>query len=145
MLIPRRAIPGIQRSLPLVYVADGEIDTTITFLRRILQNNAFITEFIQATASHLRRFSGFEGATVAAIFEKLWNWALAFRQDPLCSEFLRVIRTSAPFWNSIFEASSRPSGEYRPRLFEQTLHYHMSTLANHIVDRDSSNPPKLWL
>jgi hypothetical protein len=150
MLTPRRSIPGEQKSIALIYVAEGETDNTITILRRILQNNDFIAEFIQATASHLRRFSGFECAGVACVFEKLWNWASAFRQDPLCSEFLRVVRTSVPFWSSIFEASSKPSGEDRPTSFEQTLYYDMSTLTNnHIIDRDSSSEAvalaELWV
>jgi len=33
-----------------------ETDTTVTILRRIWQNNGTIAEFVNATASHLRRF-----------------------------------------------------------------------------------------
>jgi hypothetical protein len=118
-------------------------------LRRILQNADFIAEFVLATASHLRRFRDFEATAVANILQKLWNWALAFRQDPLCSEFLRVVRTSAPLWSSLFEASSRPTGAYNAGSFVNTLQYNMSTLAfHHILTRETSSEAKalngLW-
>lgn len=134
ILIPRRAVPGHQPGdglLPLYVVADGEADTTITVLRRILRNNATIAEFVGATASHLRRFRGFEAKNAAAILEKLWNWARSFRSDPLCSEFHRVIRTSAPLWRNLFEVSSRPTDHTGS--FIDTPQFYVSNLANHLI------------
>jgi hypothetical protein len=152
MLFPRRAIPGGPRSgmVPLLVVAAGERDNTLPFLQRILQNNEFIAEFIQGTASHLRRFRDFEATGVATIIEKLWNWARAFEKDPLCSEFLRVIRTSATLWSGFFEASSRSTDKHITASFENTPHYYMSSLASHLVHcRASSDEAKalcaLWV
>jgi hypothetical protein len=73
LLIPRRpgfvSLPGNSLS-PLYIIAEGEPDTTVTILRRIFLNNDAIVEFVHATASHLRRFSGIEAKTVAAIVER---------------------------------------------------------------------------
>jgi hypothetical protein len=151
MIIPRRAIPGTPTSgMSLFCVAEGEPDNTITVLRRILQNNEFIAEFIQGTASHLRRFRDFEATGAATVLEKLWNWAKAFEKDPLCSEFLRVFRTSAPLWGGFFEASSRSTDKHITASFEDTPHYYMSILGSHHVHcRASSDDAKalsaLWV
>jgi hypothetical protein len=105
-----------------------------------LQNNDSIAEFIEATASHLRRFRGFEAKIVAAILEKIWNWARALRQDPLCSEFLRVVRTSVSLWSSLFDASSRSSSNHHTGSFKDTPHFYMSTLAFDLIrSRGSSS------
>ncbi|KIM86628.1 hypothetical protein PILCRDRAFT_310097 [Piloderma croceum F 1598] len=149
ILIPRRSVSGHQNGLlPLYIVAEGEADTTITVLRRILRNNATISEFVGATASHLRRFRGFEAKNAAAILEKLWNWARSFRSDPLCSEFHRVVRTSAPLWSSLFDASSRSTDH--PGSFIDTPQFYVINLANHlIITRDSSSEAialtELWV
>lgn len=142
LLIPRSpgpvAPPGGSLS-PLYIIAEGEADTTVTILRRVLLNNDAIVEFVHATASHLRRFSGIEAKTVAAIMEKYWSWARANRNDPLCSEFLRVVRTSELFWRSLFEASSRSMGNRFIGSFQDTPHYYMSNLARCLaVSRDST-------
>jgi hypothetical protein len=140
MLVPRRPVPGLPNRLPLYFVAEGEPDTTVTILRRILRSNNTIAEFLRATGSHLRRFRGFEAMNVAAILEKLWSWAQAFRYDSLCSEFLRVIRTSAPLWSSLFEASSRCTGKHHSGSFADTPHFYVGKLAAHLVlSRDSSS------
>ena len=141
ILIPRRSVSGQQKGLlPLYVVAEGETDNTITVLRRILRNNATISEFVGATASHLQRFRGFEAKNVVVILEKLWNWARFFRSDPLCSEFHRIIRTSVPLWSSLFEASSRSTGDH-PGSFIDTLQFYVSNLANRlIITRDSRKP-----
>jgi hypothetical protein len=150
ILIPMRSVPGHQNGLlPLYTVAEGETDTTITVLRRILRNNATIAEFVGATASHLRRFRGFEAKNAAALLEKLWNWARSYRSDPLCSEFHRVIRTSAPLWSSLFEASSRSTDDH-PGSFMDTQQFYMSNLANHlIITRESPSDAialtELWV
>src|ERR1700683_5645812 len=73
LLIPRRPGPVSSSSdslSPLYIIAEGEPDMTVTVLRRILLNNDAIVEFVHATASHLRRFSGIEAKTVAALMEK---------------------------------------------------------------------------
>ncbi|KIM80379.1 hypothetical protein PILCRDRAFT_531388 [Piloderma croceum F 1598] len=142
LLIPRRpdpvSLPGNSLS-PLYIIAEGEPDTTVTILRRVLLNNDAIVEFVHATASHLRRFSGIEAETVAAIMEKYWSWARANRNDPLCFEFLRVIRTSDLLWRSLFEASSRSMGNRYIGSFHDTPHFYMSNLARCLaVNRDST-------
>jgi hypothetical protein len=142
MLIPRRPAPGPEDPtlLSLYLVREGEPDNTVAVLRRILQSNDFIAEFIEATASQLRRFRGFEANIVMSFLDKLWNWARAFRQDPLCSEFLSVIRTSAPFWSSLFDASSRSTRDSQTDSFHHTPHYYMSILAFQLIcSRDSSS------
>lgn len=153
-LIPRRPppefSPGSMYTGPLVLVREGETDTTITILRRILQNSDSIAEFVDATASHLRRFNGPQVTNVAGILEKFWNWANDFRQDPLCSEFLRIIRTSVPLWSSLFEVSSRSTGNYGTSSFINTPHYYMSTLVVHLIwCRDSPSEAmaltELWV
>ena len=142
LLIPRRpgpvSLPGNSLS-PQYIIADGETDTTVTILRRILLNNDTIVEFVHATASHLRRFSGIEATTVAAIMDKYWSWARANRNDPLCSEFLRVVRTSDLLWKSLFEASSRSIGNRYIGSFHDTPHFYTSNLARCLaVSRDST-------
>ena len=142
LLIPRRpgpvSPPGNSLS-PLYVIAEGEPDTTVIILRRVLLNNDAIVEFVHATASHLRRFSGIEAKTVAAIMEKYWSWARANRNDPLCSEFLRVVRTSDLLWRSLFEASSRSMGNRYLGSFHNTPHFYMSNLARCLaVSRDST-------
>jgi len=142
MLIPRRPAPGPEDPtlLSLYLVREGEPDNTVAVLRRILQSNDFIAEFIEATASQLRRFRGLEANIVMSFLDKLWNWARAFRQDPLCSEFLSVIRTSAPFWSSLFDASSRSTRDSQTDSFHHTPHYYMSILAFQLIcSRDSSS------
>jgi len=150
MFIPTRGVPGSSNSEHLNFVAEGESDTTVTVLRRILQDNDTIAEFIQATTSHLRRFRDFEGTTVTGILVTFWNWARVFQQDPLCAEFLRVIRTSAPLWSAIFEVLSRPNGQQSDEPFSSTQHGYISTLAVQLVhDRSSSSESmaltELWV
>ena len=97
LLIPRHpgpvSLPGNSLS-PLYIIPEGEPNTMVTILHHVLLNNDTIIEFVYATASHLHRFSGIEAKTVVAIMEKYWSWAGANRNDPLCSEFLRVVWTS---------------------------------------------------
>lgn len=142
LLIPRRRgpepPPGNSLS-PLHILDDGEQDTTVAILRRILLNNDTIVDFVHATASHLRHFSGIEAKTVAAIMEKYWSWARAHRDDPLCSEFLRVVRTSNLLWRSICNASLRSTDISFIGSFHDTPHYYMSNLARCLaVSRDST-------
>lgn len=122
----------------------------MTILRRFLQNNEFIAEFIQATALHMRRFRNHEAQGVAHILEWLWIWAHNFRTDLLCAEFLRVIRTSALLWGSLFEASSRTTDKHKTETFKSTPHSSVSALASkHVLTRASSDEAKalaeLWV
>lgn len=134
ILIPRRRLPRSSPSedLPLIIVGEDEVDYTLPVLRRVLQSNEFIAEFIQGTASHLRRFRDFEATGVATVLEKLGNWAHAFKEDPLCSEFINVIRTSASLWSGLFEASSRSTNKRTTASFKNTPHHYMSALGSHL-------------
>jgi len=151
MLIPRRPDPASPNSGPLYRIAEGETDsTTITILRRILQNNDTIADFVQATASHLQRFRDFKAKILPAVLEKIWNWAKAFEQDPLCSEFLRVVRTSAPLWSSLFEASSRSNSQASTDSFVDMPNYYVITLADRLIrNRNTSSEAmaltELWI
>jgi len=129
-LIPRRGAPSSNYSA-LVFVPEGATDLTLPILRRILQNDEFIADFIQATATHLRHFHGSEAESTALIIGKIWNWAAAFKEDPLCSRFLDEIRTSVPFWTNLFEASLGSLGS--TKRFEMTLCHHAGDLTNCLV------------
>ena len=126
-----------------------ETDTTVTILRRIWQNNDTIAEFVNATASHLRRF-GIEAITVVTVLKLIWKWARANRNDPLCSEFLRVVRTSEPLWRSLFETSLTSAGSRRVGSFNDTPHYYMSHFVHCLAaSRDSASEAiaqiELWI
>jgi hypothetical protein len=107
-----------------------------------LYNKRTIADVVRATASHLRRFRGLEASTVALVIEKLWQWTRAFRRDPLCAEFLKTVRTSAPLWRGLFDASKSPNEPNTP-LFRQSLHYSMVTLATGLIlSRETSSEAK---
>jgi hypothetical protein len=133
MLIPRLGVREPSSHQPLFIIPSANHDPTLPVLRRILQTNEFISDFVQATASHLRRFRGFKAEAVASFLDKFWAWASAHKQDPLCAQFLRELRTSAPFWSNLFEASLKSVGHRSKKSFEGTLHHNMSVLAGRLV------------
>jgi hypothetical protein len=142
--------PGSPKTINLYDITADEIDTTVTILRRILRNEDTIAAFVEAIPSHLQRFRDFEATIVLDILGKFWSWARATRKDPLCSIFLKSIRTSVPLWRSLFEASLRPANKRTTASFACTPHFHICTLAFHLVQsRDSSTEAmaltELWV
>ena len=137
-IIPLRVGP---RSPPLMggsfdVVENSRSNTSIITLRRILQNKDTIADFVEATASHLRGFRSLEANKVAAILKKLTLWSRAFRDDPLCTEFLRVVRTSEPLWRSLFTVSNSPSGASS---FTDSLHDSMLRLVIFLAFRQETS------
>lgn len=150
MIVPRLMDPGSPKTINLYDITADEIDTTVTILRRILRNEDTIAAFVEAIPSHLQRFRDFEATIVLDILGKFWSWARATRKDPLCSIFLKSIRTSVPLWRSLFEASLRPANKRTTASFACTPHFHICTLAFHLVQsRDSSTEAmaltELWV
>jgi hypothetical protein len=151
VLVPWISKPGheAQTPGPLRFIAEGEFDAARTILHRIFQTKKFIAKFVRATASHFKRFDNAEVAVAGYNFHMLWLWARHFRQDALCAVFLTTIRTSAPFWRNLFEASSRAPSHCNNG-FQRTPYWTTPEFASSLIDcRDSASEAqalaKLWV
>jgi hypothetical protein len=139
MIIPRIRGSGSQKATALYEISEGEIEASVVILHRVLRNKDFIARFVESFTSHVQRFRDFEAIVVTDILMKFWSWARAIRKNPLCSTFLKSVRTSAPLWSSLFGAISKPANKRTTDSFTNTTHFHVLMLAFHMIQsRDDS-------